>query len=600
MWTIADVRLFLIALMILLAAPVGQAQERVHDGIKVGHWVRVKGRLESQGVFIASEIEYVDADDDESLVGTPTDVKSDGTTFKILGLTAATTARTEWRDLTPSELDSVQVKVEGSYRGPAPFLARSISTRKSPGRDRIEGRVNSRKQVGENIELQVMGFAVILAPDVTVDSERPLDEWPILPAPTIDVLAQRDDDKSVLGTVRLGDTLSLGGRLEFKEDYDREFDLDKDRRRNKRGRSFTARGQIVWEPSDRFFMLLSAEQSHTHDHTASKTGEHDSDGKINEVFAYYRLPEHGIDIQVGRQDFDDQREWIYDENLDAVRVIYSRPNLRFELGAGTGLADVSRERRETDTYVAYLSNNDERQHLAAYVVDRRRNGENQRFDTDTPTQQALRAHRDKPIFFGVRALGEWFEEHEIWAELAMVRGYRGPTDYEGWGLDIGSTWSPKDLDPFYITLGLATTSGDRDPTDDKDTSSRQTGLQDNNGRFGGVTSFRYYGELFEPELSNMEIVTVGVGARLSRKTSLDLVFHNYSQVKAADVVRDSNLRTQPEGDHKDLGYEVDLILGVKDYEPWDFEVVVGAFQPGSAYKNNDTAWLGKFQARFRF
>ena len=61
---------------------------------------------------------------------------------------------------------------------------------------------------------------------------------------------------------------------------------------------------------------------------------------------------------------------------------------------------------------------------------------------------------------------------------------------------------------------------------------RQTGIQDNNDKFGGVTSFKYYGELLEPELSNLHILTAGIGRRFGRRMSLDLIYHNYRQDEA--------------------------------------------------------------------
>ena len=36
-------------------------------------------------------------------------------------------------------------------------------------------------------------------------------------------------------------------------------------------------------------------------------------------------------------------------------------------------------------------------------------------------------------------------------------------------------------------------------------------MQRNRGKFNGVVSFRYYGEVLDPELTNLRILTLGIG-----------------------------------------------------------------------------------------
>ena len=50
-------------------------------------------------------------------------------------------------------------------------------------------------------------------------------------------------------------------------------------------------------------------------------------------------------------------------------------------------------------------------------------------------------------------------------------------------------------------MGWAWGSGDQEPQSGNNGTFRQTGFQDNNDKWSGVTSFRYYGELVDPELS---------------------------------------------------------------------------------------------------
>jgi hypothetical protein len=151
-----------------------------------------------------------------------------------------------------------------------------------------------------------------------------------------------------------------------------------------------------------------------------------------------------------------------------------------------------------------------------------------------------------------------------------------------------------------MSAGWAFGSGDDAGSSATDESYRQTGLERNNGKLGGVSSFRYYGEVFDPELSNLSVLTFGVGTRFTRDSSLDLVWHAYDQDSASAFLRRTDLKADPDGVHTHLGQEVDLILGLRDWHGSDFEFVAGWFDPGAAFVDQDEAWKLSFQWRFRF
>jgi alginate production protein len=114
-----------------------------------------------------------------------------------------------------------------------------------------------------------------------------------------------------------------------------------------------------------------------------------------------------------------------------------------------------------------------------------------------------------------------------------------------------------------------------------------------------VTSFRYYGELVDPELANLHVATLGIGARVARRASLDLVGHYYRQDEASEFLV-SEIDEEPDGEDRDLGWEVDLVYGDRRWEVWDLELVGGYFEPGDAFSEEDGAFLGRIQVRFRF
>ena len=62
-----------------------------------------------------------------------------------------------------------------------------------------------------------------------------------------------------------------------------------------------------------------------------------------------------------------------------------------------------------------------------------------------------------------------------------------------------------------------------------------------------MTDFKYYGHALNPELSNLLIVTVGLGVRPTARSSFEVVYHYYRQDEALAELRNSNLDVDPDG-----------------------------------------------------
>src|SRR6058998_1637039 len=78
-------------------------------------------------------------------------------------------------------------------------------------------------------------------------------------------------------------------------------------------------------------------------------------------------------------------------------------------------------------------------------------------------------------------------------------------------------WAPRIGSPGSrsrrASLSAMRSSGDESPNDRHNNQFRQSGLHTNETRFGGLSKFKIYGEALDPELSNIEIFTAGVGFR---------------------------------------------------------------------------------------
>ena len=103
-----------------------------------------------------------------------------------------------------------------------------------------------------------------------------------------------------------------------------------------------------------------------------------------------------------------------------------------------------------------------------------------------------------------------------------------------------------------------------------------------------MTSFRYYGELLDPELANLQILTAGIGfVSRKKKASLDLIGHYYRQHQPSSELFWTDIDERPNGIDPDLGWEIDAVFGWRNRRRWDLEAVGAYFQPGKAFDDAD-------------
>lgn len=572
------------SILVCAALAAGASAQSAREDLKVGHWVQAKGAPDASGVFVVGEIEIKEPDEEETLIGT-VDRILDREQFELLGMRVRITGKTQWKDAELGDLAGSQVRVQGHFRGSRSFSAREISLR-GKGRASIEGRIDQLVLDGPYLRLSIMGLVLQAPADVDVEHEEPLESYALAPARVLQTTnLERDEDDEIAGRLRVGDTLVIGGQLEAEVGRRDNYDLDDAQARDRSDYDFNVRVEAVWTPTEDFFALASLRHSESWRDDEDDPTLHETDTRLSEGYGYWRdALGWGFDLQVGRQDFEDKREWLYDQNLDAVRLVRSTPDYRLELAAATTLSDGSARDEDSRDLIAYLSNNSRRRHAALYAIDRQ-------------DQELSGEHF---VHLGGRAYGEWIPTQQSWLELAGLLGESGGEDLGALGLDLGSTWIPEAGWAPALTAGWAWGSGDQDPGNGDNGTFRQTGFADNNDKWSGVTSFRYYGELLDPELANLSIVTLGIGKRITRDNSIDLVWHRFDQVEPAASLINTNLRDQPNGVDTYLGWEADLIFGSRAIRYTLIEAVLGYFDPGDAFPGGDPAWLARLQLRYRF
>ncbi len=303
--------------------------------------------------------------------------------------------------------------------------------------------------------------------------------------------------------------------------------------------------------------------------------------------AYLRLKPPSVPVQltVGRVNFEDHRLWLYDAALDAVVLTLKPGDFQIDLSVSReDLLDLDLFTTvplgRTDNYFVYTEYRGIEDHkLNAYY-----------FLRDGTSLGDGTQH-----FMGVRAHGMPSDIFRYWADLGFVRGTdENARDLLGYGFEVGGTYRFPDL-PLQpsVTLGVAYGSGDKDPNDNKNDEYRQTGLQSNEARFGGVTQFVTYGETLDPELTNIQIYTAGLGFRPAPNAFVDLVYHHYRLNEIdpnTSEVFGSAITAQLSGLSKDLGNALDIILGFRNLfgvRGLGVELRAGLFFPGDAFRRDN-------------
>jgi alginate production protein len=386
--------------------------------------------------------------------------------------------------------------------------------------------------------------------------------------------------------------LEVGGSLEIAYEHQQDFDLDESMDDAVDLLPLELQLEARFDPNPFFEAFFSSRL--TLPVVLREEGEEaprDAELVVEEAYVKLCDPARGLSLQLGRQLFEDDRQWLYDAELDAVRGAYRVGDLAIALSASRKALireDLLSEHdaESVDNYMArgtYAVSDEVG--LAAYAI--------------------LSDHREgtpeRPVFLGLSALGTLAERFDYWLDVALVRGRGDGEKLRGYGFDLlGAYHFAAPLAPRVI-LGYAFGSGDSDPDDGRNRAFRQTGLQGNEVAVGGLTPFRYYGEAFDPELSNLSILTAGLGASPAAGISVDLVYHHYRQDEASTELRESGLDAEPDGRSRRLGSEIDLVLGYEALADFRVRGFLGYFMPGRAFgPDADDALFARLEVTYEF
>ncbi len=338
-----------------------------------------------------------------------------------------------------------------------------------------------------------------------------------------------------------------------------------------------------------------------------------------------------LEFQIGRQNFEDERQWWWDEDLDAIRLYYNQNNFNIELALAEQLLPrstndkrIKSEEKNILRFLGFIQREGLKGHILEFFLLLHKDHSHSESLGELANAGSEDENDANLTWMGLRLLGS--REHRIlgkfqyWLDTGAVWGRENLFEYidlgdrtsrvasiirsnvRGFGIDFGVTWLSRLKWSPWITLGYAYGSGDRDTGDNLDRSFRQPNLQDNKWRFMGVNSFQYYGEILQPELSNLNIFTVALGFPLLQNSSIEFLYHLYHQDHAVPSLGSSELDFKPNGLAKSIGQEFDLILGLQEWKRVEIEFASAVFQAGQAFGPpfNRTIWRMVFELAYNF
>ncbi|MEZ5417546.1 MAG: alginate export family protein [Vicinamibacterales bacterium] len=546
------------------APTVAPAASPIDPALVVGTHVKVEGHARPDGSFDAVQVVLRDAEASVKIEGRVQSVRDDRQGLRILGFDVAygrdlTLYRGSRPGASRAELvEGAWIEVKGVRRADR-LVASRIRIKDAPETtEELESTIEQVAGAG----LVVMGRPVRLTAQVPVVDERTGGE-----AGPDTTRLRRDDDEQARAPWRIGSRVIVGGRLESAWVEQGNFDLDDSAdRRDQWVSRLQGLASAQLTTSIEAYTKVSVNRRALLQDAALLTRQ---DVEVQEAYVMaHRLGGSPVSVQLGRQRFRDGREWFYDEYMDAVRVVGAFGPWSVEGAVADGVLAgpvAGRDRKDKRHQLASVTRTlGGRGRASAFLVRR---------DDRGPAD-------DDPLWVGGSLDAKADGGSRVWALGAARRGHRGSSRLGGWAVDTGATLalSAAGGQPS-LTLGFARASGDGLSGDGRDTRFRQTDLEDNSARFGGLRRLTYYGELFDPELSNLQVLTAGLGLRPTRRVGVDVVWHTYLQSVLDDAIPSSAFDLDATEESGLLGHELDAAITIRAGR-FDIDLAAGAFLTG--------------------
>ena len=280
-----------------------------------------------------------------------------------------------------------------------------------------------------------------------------------------------------------------------------------------------------------------------------------SDIRIKEALIAYKFT-NDVTISLGRLRLSDKNRWVADKAIDGIHFGRRTQSSGYEIVIGKD------DDRNNSLYtLAHYTRFQKKHTIGVYAIAER---------TEIATLGHLIGYINN----------QRNNRFSYTANIAGVLGGATIGGQNGFGFDFRATQkvARHALNP-QITYGLAIGSK----------GFRQTGLQSNKTKDGGKTLCNRYGFVYQPDLTNLAVVSIGFALRPSRAFSIDLNTYAYAQVSKQITKPSARISGSTTGHSSFLGAEVSLIGSWRPMKKMKVEFGAGVFHAGSAYQSKTSS-----------
>ncbi|MEE9554992.1 MAG: alginate export family protein [candidate division Zixibacteria bacterium] len=557
--------------------------------------VEIKGDWDNdQGAFITSDIEELPQPRRPKLRGILQIVDSKKETITMYGISIEIDDKTQFTDsgdglTTINDLKEGQwLEVTCKVREDGNWEARKINHKNIKKSNKIKGTLTGVSVDGNPPDtLEIHGLKILL--NRKTDVNYPGSSFQKIEEDLFDELAWARAYYSDYGFIA-GDKFLISGNFRQSAKNESEYDLSDLYLNDQRDAQPEIRAELAGYFNDIFraFGQISIRERIYLDSERINPPSKKLESRVTQLYVLAKnIGVQGFAVQVGRQDIEDPREWLFDEYLDAVRLYYyGKAPVIYELAyIHSDFQLKNKYRTWSDIFARARWQVNNKNTVSGYLLVRK--------DSD-------QARNREPSWYGAGYMGKVGDYFNPWAELVIMKGTDKGKSLSASAMDLGVTAIAENVNYSpSITVAYARGSGEKTGADDNEF--RQTGFQDNTGYFGGVRIFKYYGELLDPELSNLIITTFGVGFKPIYNGSIEVVYHVYKQDQPEADLRGDLIDppARPNGVSDDIGTSLDIVLGVsKLWNRVHIGWVFGMFTPGEAYSPFDKkATINRFNLK---
>jgi len=391
------------------------------------------------------------------------------------------------------------------------------------------------------------------------------------------------------------DDLSLGADPEYDRLVTEEYELELD---------------LEYSLDERSYLFLNT-SLYADRETVEPSDERESEsGLERKQMGYARAfgEEQNYEAKIGRLEFVSQSEWWiwWDEELDAI-------SLESHFGGLNGLLAVAREVAPETTAHDYIDpvQKDVRriiarldwqftdeQALVLYYLDHTDDSPSYRLGESVDVDRIDDSDADltwSGIGYIADFEGDSIGELQVELHYAWVRGHETVYEFDdpvhgraevdaidrrrvsGDAQAYFVKWTPAAIADWSFIAGVARGSGDNGGGG-RDESFRQTGLQGDSEVFG---------ELYQPELSNLLVQAYGVAWNARPNLEIALLGYDYRQLHASDELRDASIELDTNGSDRDLGRELDLVFTFDALQGLQLILIAAEFEAGAAYGSRE-------------